>query len=65
MARLCSRCHHRIEQSDGEEIHACAKCGAEAGLEEVVATPFAMRLFAVCLTGAVLVAGSAIAFAVV
>lgn len=64
MARVCSRCHHRIEQSDGGDAHACAKCGAEAGLEEVLPTPFAMRLFAACLLGAALVAGSAIAWSV-
>ena len=64
MVRLCSRCHHRIEQSDGDVAHACPQCGAEAGLEEVLPTPFAVRLFAVCLVGAVLVAGSAVALAI-
>ncbi len=44
--------------------HACPQCGAEAGLEEVLPTPFAVRLFAVCLVGAVLVAGSAVALAI-
>lgn len=63
MQLSCSRCHERIEAADGTEHLKCGRCGAEAGLEPDVATPFAMRLFGVSLLGAALVAMSGVILA--
>ncbi|MBC8067733.1 MAG: hypothetical protein IAG13_05310 [Deltaproteobacteria bacterium] len=43
----CSACHTAFESA--ELPHACPHCRAEAGLEQVHATPMPMKLFGVLL----------------
>ena len=55
MEYRCARCHTTFSVAEGEVVHACPQCKAEAGLEPAgKEMPLAMAIFSLVIGSAVL-----------
>ena len=55
MEYRCARCHTTFSVAEGEAVHACPHCKAEAGLEPAgKKMPVAMAIFSLVIGSAVL-----------